>query len=122
MRKNRTVLVVDDEPLVLRSTATLLRVSGFDVLTAPDAEGAEAICREHLGPIHVVVMDLILGRAHGLDAVPHLCRVRPELSVLYVTGQPREALGAKLPSPILFKPFTARQLTEAVSKLTDLIT
>lgn len=57
-RRNKTVLVVDDDPLFLKLTATRLEAGGFDVITA--ADGSEGIQAARRKKPDVVVMDVNL--------------------------------------------------------------
>lgn len=112
-----TVLVVDDEAMVRRMAVLALEGAGYRVLTAGDAAEAEDICRDHQGPIDVVVMDVILENAHGFDAVPCLQALRADMKVVYMSGYPGQMLFERLgiSAPFLSKPFTPEELVGAVA-------
>jgi len=57
-RRNKTVLVVDDDPLFLKLTSTRLQVDGYDVVTASD--GSEAIQAARRKKPNIVVLDVNL--------------------------------------------------------------
>jgi len=66
------VLVVDDEPQILRALQTSLRGAGYDVATAADAESALALAAAH--PPDAVILDLVLPDARGTDVCRELRR------------------------------------------------
>jgi two-component system response regulator HydG len=78
------VLVVDDEPLMLRAVARILRADGHVTLLA---EGPDAARQALLDPtLDVVLLDLRLGTASGLDLLALIKGERPELEVVVMTG------------------------------------
>ena len=66
------VLVVDDEPQILRALQTNLRGAGYDVVTADTAEGALAAAA--MQPPEAVILDLILPDGRGTDVATELRR------------------------------------------------
>ena len=57
------VLVVDDEPQILRGLTTMLRGAGYDVVTA--ATAADALASAAANPPEAVILDLVLPDARG---------------------------------------------------------
>jgi two-component system KDP operon response regulator KdpE len=87
------VLVVDDEPQILRALKTSLRGAGYDVDTAETAEGA--LTAAALTPPDAVILDLVLPDGRGTD----VCRELRTWSsvpviVLSVVGDEREKVAA----------------------------
>jgi DNA-binding NtrC family response regulator len=78
------VLLVDDEPLFLKALVRILRPEGHRVVTAASRSEAEP----HLDDpdIEVVLLDLHLGDASGLEILDELKVRRPELEVVMLTG------------------------------------
>lgn len=105
------ILVVDDEPQVLRLLRTSLTERGYEVVTA--ASGEEAIAAFHHRPPDVIILDLVMPRMSGLD----VCRMVREESgvpvlVLSAHGDERDKvlaldLGA---DDYLTKPFGMEEL------------
>ena len=87
------VLVVDDEPQILRALRTSLRGAGYEVDTAETAEAALAAAA--LRPPEVVVLDLALPDGTGTDAAREL-RVwsSAPIIVLSAVGEEREKVAA----------------------------
>jgi DNA-binding NtrC family response regulator len=78
------VLLVDDEPLLLRSLRRILEAQGHRVEVAGSAAAAEAWWG--VPELDVVLVDLFLGDASGLDLLDRLKRERPEVEVVVMTG------------------------------------
>ena len=79
-----TVLVVEDEAYVRTSLGELLRSRGFDVLLSTGAE--EAQDRLAKAPVDLVLTDLKMPGADGLELVRRLHAAFPDLPVLVLTG------------------------------------
>ena len=62
------VLVVDDEPQILRALRTSLRGAGYEVETADTAE--DALAAAAMRPPEAVILDLVLPDGTGTDVVP----------------------------------------------------
>jgi putative two-component system response regulator len=78
------ILVVDDDPAILRLIATLLTSAGYEVATAESAAGARRLAAER--NFAVALLDMTMPGESGLELVRHLCCSDPELAVLMVTG------------------------------------
>ncbi len=78
------VLLVDDEPLLLRSLQRILQAGGHR--TALAASAAEALPILEEPSLDVVLLDLFLGDSNGLELLEHCRRSRPELEVIMMTG------------------------------------
>jgi two-component system cell cycle sensor histidine kinase/response regulator CckA len=113
-----TVLVVEDEETVRRLACRVLRTKGYRVIEAEDPAAALRLMREHEGPIHLLVTDIVMPGMTGPALVERLIADRPELKVLYITGYAEEAIERQGTLPaggaLLEKPFTARQLADRV--------
>jgi len=78
------VLVVDDEPLLLRSLRRILTKAGYRTALAESAEAAEPLlAAPDLG---VVLTDVALGRESGLAMLERIKRERSEVEVIVMTG------------------------------------
>jgi DNA-binding NtrC family response regulator len=79
------VLIVEDEAYVRQSLGELLEARGYDVSLAASVE--EALTRLPRAPIDVVLTDLRMPGADGLDLVGRLQSSHPEIPVVVLTGQ-----------------------------------
>ena len=89
----RRILVVDDEPQILRALRTTLRGAGFDVDTAETAEGALAAAAAH--PPEAVILDLVLPDGDGTSVCRELRRwSEAPVIVLSAVGEERQKIAA----------------------------
>jgi DNA-binding response OmpR family regulator len=114
------VLVVDDEPLLLKSAGRLFEARGFEVLSALDAPSAlvASHAAEHLD---LLVMDVFLPGIDGLTLAGAICESRPGLPVLFISGLDAGPVGDALPEAhrwaFLAKPFTSGELDARLAEL-----
>jgi two-component system, OmpR family, KDP operon response regulator KdpE len=110
------VLVVDDEPQILRALRAALKGHGYDVQTA--ADGEEALDALALHPPDIVVLDLVMPGKSGFDVVREVrgwsqsAQRTPAIIVLSARGEDRDKvtaldLGA---DDYLTKPFSMNEL------------
>jgi two-component system response regulator HydG len=78
------VLLVDDEPLILRALVRILRPDGHRVLSAESVDQAAAALAEP--GLDAVLLDLRLGPHDGRELLARVKRERPEVEVIVMTG------------------------------------
>ena len=83
-RTPKKILVVDDEPSVTGSLSLILTQAGFEVLTAQSFAGSTSILKET--PVDLVITDLRLPDATGIDLITHVKRTTPDIEVILMTG------------------------------------
>jgi DNA-binding response OmpR family regulator len=115
-----TVLVVDDDPVILKLLEVSLEMEGFAVLTARDGDEGVALTRERRPD--VVVSDIMMPRRSGLDLVADL-KADPEtrdIPVLLLTAKAQSAdVQAGLDAgadDYITKPFEPLDLVERVQR------
>ena len=115
-----TILVVEDDEGVRALTAHVLKNAGYRVIEARDGPEALALAEHKQDDVRLLVIDVVLPSMGGNEVVDRLLASRPEMSVLYFSGYPRDALpgGRKLDPhhPLLEKPFTPDQLRSKVKE------
>jgi len=113
-----TVLVVEDEEAVRTLAAYILRERGHTVIEANGGEEALHICREHVGPIDVLVTDVIMPGISGGALAGAVAMLRPGLRTVFISGYSDDTLVAHgvaaNDATFVQKPFTAQQLAMAV--------
>lgn len=111
-----TVLVVEDDPAILTLVDRLLTSRGHTVLAAADSLQASEALREHQGPVHVLLTDLVLSADSGLDYAKAMKATHPAVKVVFMTGWLHRAPSAQRTGlgPILRKPFTAEELFKVI--------
>ncbi|MBI2389249.1 MAG: response regulator [Deltaproteobacteria bacterium] len=89
---SETILLVEDEPGVRRSTRVLLEVAGYRVLEADDGDTAIELARTHSGPIHLVISDVVMRRVGGVAAAQGIRELRAGAKVIFMTGYSEDAV------------------------------
>jgi signal transduction histidine kinase/CheY-like chemotaxis protein len=114
----RVVLVIEDQDAVRSLVRRILEREGFDVLEASESSRAEVLFDQHQAQIALIVADVGIPGEKGTDLFRRLASKRPELRVVYMSGQIEEnALGDDRQRPherFLAKPFTAAGLIGVV--------
>jgi two-component system cell cycle sensor histidine kinase/response regulator CckA len=116
-----TLLVVDDEPQLLRLVTRVLERAGYRVLEAKD--GAEAVAQfvEHEGQIDAVILDVVIPPNGALEVMHALYARRPDLGVILSSGDlPPANLQAELDKRggrFLRKPYKPPALIREVTEL-----
>ena len=122
-RGTETILVVEDEPPVLRMTRRALETHGYTVLCASSPADAIRIVETHRGEIHLVLTDVIMPELNGWDLAKSLCARRPDLKHLLMSGYTANVLDASsLPDRdqhFIAKPFTVGDLAMKVRGVLD---
>lgn len=118
--RGATVLLVEDEASVRETTAVLLARLGLTVLEASDGIEGMAVFRLHQAEIRCVLCDLTMPRMDGWETLTALRQLAPELPVILASGYDRaQVMSGKhpeWPQAFLAKPYTGKQLGEAISQ------
>jgi two-component system cell cycle sensor histidine kinase/response regulator CckA len=118
-----TLLLVEDEPLVLRMARRSLVEFGYNVLTASDALEALELVQRHTEPIHLLVSDVIMPRMSGRELAARVLALRPEIRVLFSSGYTADAFAADgvLDEGVNFlpKPYSPSTLAAAIRDVLD---
>ncbi len=85
-----TVLIIDDDPSLVKATSRLLRSMGFDVLIATGGREAVEICRAGAKEISVVLLDLMLSGEFSTETLRQLRSFRPAIKVILTSGHDKQ--------------------------------
>lgn len=122
-RGHETVLVVEDEPAILSMTRTMLKRQGYKVLTACMPGEAIRIARNHAGPIHLLLTDVVMPEMNGRALAKNLLSLFPQLKRLFMSGYTADVIAHNgvLDTGVFFiqKPFTQKQLASLVRLALD---
>jgi signal transduction histidine kinase len=119
-----TILLVEDDPAVLRSTSRILRESGYSVVEAVNGTDARAVIA-HRQPIDFVVTDVVMPGGGGRGLAEHLAVDYPRMKILFITGQTDDHLinnGFGKDNDkrrVLRKPFLPHKLLGAIREMLD---
>ncbi|MBA4366883.1 MAG: histidine kinase [Desulfobacterium sp.] len=81
-----TVLLVEDEKVILKLGKIMLERLGYTVLTANTPDEAIRLSREHTGEIHLLITDVIMPEMNGRDLARQLTILYPKLKILFMSG------------------------------------
>jgi two-component system cell cycle sensor histidine kinase/response regulator CckA len=81
-----TILIVEDERLMLRLVEKVLLQHGYQVLVASDGEEAIEVYRRHKLEIDVVLLDVDLPKLTGWDVLLKMKEENPDVRVVIATG------------------------------------
>jgi CheY-like chemotaxis protein len=114
--KPKTVLAVDDDDLVLMNVTAMLEDLGHRVIDV--GSGAKALEVIDAGtPLDLVVSDQAMPGMTGVDLVKAIRERRPDLPVILATGFAELPPGTDSTVRRLAKPFTQRELADAVDSV-----
>ncbi|MBW8769427.1 MAG: PAS domain S-box protein [Gemmatimonadetes bacterium] len=113
------VLLVEDEPRVRTQARRLLQRAGYDVLEASDGVQGSRIFDERRSDVTVVVTDVVMPIAGGVEMVSGLRARRPMLPVVFVSGYTAEDQDLPLDERTTFltKPYTIDALCDAIGSV-----
>ncbi|KAA9339888.1 sigma-54-dependent Fis family transcriptional regulator [Hymenobacter busanensis] len=86
MPNEGTVLIIDDETRLRQLLARVLELEGYTVLQAPDARRGLETLQQHAAEVLVVLSDVKLPDAHGVDLLPRLKQKSPDIEVVLMTA------------------------------------
>ena len=127
-----TILAVDDDKAIVQLCAEILEQAGFSVLPATNSSEALKICKNHPGPIHLLLTDLVLPppefsfasgdnefpNVHGHELAVRALRIRKDLRVILMSGNIDQELAGygirRGVIPFLPKPFAHQALVALV--------
>lgn len=116
LKGSQTVLMVDDEDLMLTMGQTVLSAFGYDVITANSGQKAVELLSSGKKKIHLVITDLVMPAMSGRELVDRVRTISPETRILCTSGY--------VPPPAhtdeatyLQKPFTSQELLSKVKQV-----
>ncbi|MBU1056149.1 MAG: response regulator [Proteobacteria bacterium] len=83
---SETILVVEDDELVLNFIVKVLHGYGYKILAAANGEEAVKVSGDYKGPIHLILTDVIMPGISSLNMEQKLKACRPEVLVIYMSG------------------------------------
>ncbi len=119
------ILVVDDEPLQLRTAQRILSRTGYDVVTSQSGIAAFELFRGQAAPapFDLVVLDMLLNESwDGLQLLERIRSLFPQQAALIVSGHAPNDRGSharRLKVRWLTKPYTVEVLSEAVRSVLE---
>ncbi len=116
-----TILIVDDEEMVLDIGIKVLKKLGYTVLNAKNGLEAVALFQEHGDTINLVILDIVMPDIGGGEVYDRLKEIRPDVKVLLssgysIDGQARDIMDRGCDG-FIQKPFSMKALSEKLSEI-----
>ena len=111
----KRVLVVDDDPEVLRFVETVLADEGFEAVAA--ADGSDALRRLGERAFDLLLTDIRMPGMDGFELVRRARQSHPDVRVLFMSGYSREYRIDPNRDDFVAKPFRPRQLLGCVYEI-----
>ncbi|MFO8002504.1 MAG: PAS domain S-box protein [Marinilabilia sp.] len=120
---NETILLVEDEPTILKMTRIMLERLGYNVLIAVRPEEALNVAHEYDHEIHMLMTDVVMPEMNGWDLASKLLSLYPNLKWLFMSGYTEDVIAhhGVLDEGVNFiqKPFSKKDLAVIVRKTLD---
>jgi CheY-like chemotaxis protein len=123
LRGSETILLVEDEPAMLKMTAVILKRHGYTVLAADTPGEAIRLAREHSGTINLLITDVVMPEMNGRDLARNLLSLYPDIKRLFMSGYTADVIAhhGVLEQGVDFiqKPFSREVLAARVREMLD---
>lgn len=118
---DETILLAEDEESVRKAVLQILQRAGYRTMVAQNGLEAIRILREHQGPVHLALLDVIMPELGGPETSEQLRDLRPGLPVVFTSGYADDRALARLPpgAEVLRKPFSTEELLTRIRKKLD---
>ncbi len=123
LKGTETILLVDDEEVVLNGCGEIMKNMGYQVLLAPNGQEALNIYEKKKGEIGLVILDLIMPTMNGGEVYDRLKKMNPEIKVLLSSGYSINSQAADIIergcNGFIQKPYDMRQLSHKIRGILD---
>ncbi|HVW00956.1 MAG TPA: response regulator [Planctomycetaceae bacterium] len=120
-RADKTILVIDDEPMIREAIRLALTRSGYQVLTAPDGRTGVELFRQHGPQVDAVLLDLAMPEPDGAEVLTTLREIQQDVRVILSSGQAEtetlEHFGHLDLAGFLHKPFRPVELIDTLDQV-----
>ncbi|HEY5460961.1 MAG TPA: ATP-binding protein [Deferrimonas sp.] len=121
--RGENILLVEDEEMVRKLMLEGLRRDGYSVLAAGNAKEAISLLERDARPIDLLLTDLMMPGANGMELARHLMLSHPAMKVLLISGYTEEEIGKfvrkESGTAFLQKPITPSVLSRKVREVLD---
>jgi two-component system cell cycle sensor histidine kinase/response regulator CckA len=123
VRGHETILLVEDAEPLRKLAHMFLKDNGYQVLTAADGPKAQQVATQYVGPIHLLLTDVVMPGINGRVLAERLASLHPAMKVLYMSGYTDSFIAGhgvlEEGIHLLHKPFTEDALMRKVRELLD---
>jgi nitrogen-specific signal transduction histidine kinase/CheY-like chemotaxis protein len=120
---NECVLLVEDEPIILKMTKKILERLGYQVVSTQSPLEAIRLADVHRNEIRLLISDVVMPQANGKELAKALVENIPNLKTLFISGYTADVIATHgiLDEGLNFlqKPFTRNELAQKVRDILD---
>jgi signal transduction histidine kinase len=121
MDARETILIIDDEEMVLDVGTAMLNKMGFKVLSAADGKEGIKIYQENLNAIDLVILDMVMPSSGGKETYDSLKQINPNVKVILSSGYSLNDQAAEILNcgcnDFIQKPFNMTLLSQKVRNI-----
>ncbi len=121
---SETILLVEDESTILRMTRMMLERKGYTVIPAATPAEAMEKAKNHPGPIHLIMTDVVMPEMNGRDLAEQIILLYPDIRLLFMSGYTANVIAhhGVLDEGVAFiqKPFSMADMTAKVREVLDM--
>jgi len=118
-----TILLVEDEPTILRMAQMMLERKGYSVLSAATPAEAIDLAKAHADKIHLLMSDVVMPEMNGRELAGQITALYPDIRLLFMSGYTADVIAHQgvLDDGVAFiqKPFSMADMTAKVRELLD---
>ena len=118
-----TILLVDDESMILTVGSELLKTLGYTILTAQDGSSAINLYKNSKENIDLVILDMVMPEMSGGEIFDELKKINPQVKVLLSSGYSLNGQASRIIKRgcvgFIQKPFTIRDIASQLRKIFD---
>jgi len=122
-KDSRTVLLIDDEHMIVEVGREILGILGYNVLTARSGEKGIEVYRQNKEQIQIVILDMVMPSMGGAETYYRIKEINPDIRFLLSSGYSVDKEASKIldggRNGFIQKPFTIDQLSEKIEKIFD---
>ncbi|MEQ8187863.1 MAG: response regulator [Candidatus Eremiobacterota bacterium] len=116
-----TVLLVEDEPLLMELIKKMLETLGYKVLAALTPGEAIGLAGEYTGEIHILITDLVMPEMNGRELLRQIQKIYPAVKSLFMSGYTSDVEGNRYflddGMHFLQKPYSMETLADKLHEL-----
>ncbi len=118
---DETILIIDDEAMILNVATDMLKTLGYRILTANNGPAAIELYRQQMNRIDLIILDMIMPDMSGSEVFDELKRINPRIKILLSSGYSLNSQAAQILDRgcdgFIQKPFTLRDISRQMREI-----
>ncbi|HMA76441.1 MAG TPA: transporter substrate-binding domain-containing protein [Candidatus Krumholzibacteriaceae bacterium] len=118
---DETILLVEDEPAILKVTQRMLQDEGYRVFPADSPDKAQSLALKHKNDIDLLITDVVMPGMNGRELAENLLSIQPRIKCLFMSGYTSDVVKGRWMlderARFIHKPFTASELLAKIVEI-----